>query len=121
MDTTEASRLEKKQIIERAFATWANTQPLKGSPRAWDIDPNALTVGGSYSLDSIVMILHKYLIQIKNKIENDINEVDDYLLYAFAKYLVLKYHPIRRPMTEPIKALRELVDDFEYELVMIKV
>lgn len=111
-----------KKFLE-AFVT---VQPMKtttgrvhGTVRL-DWDPNTLTVGGAYSLDSIVSILHKYIIQIKNTIEGDINEPDEAFLYMIARYLVRLYHPTKRPLTEPIKAVCDLLEDFEYEVTMIR-
>lgn len=83
------------------------------------INPNTFTVGGYYSTETMLIVLRKYLIQIHNKIEEDTNTVDDIMLSTIARHLCRQYNPQNRPLTSPIAAVKDLIEDDEYEVIMI--
>jgi hypothetical protein len=84
------------------------------------VDSTAYTIGGYYSTASIIAMLDNYLIQVKNKYEGDINTLDSYMILLLAQHMCKYFHPKLEPITSPIDAVRLMLEDDEYEVIMIK-
>lgn len=72
-----------------------------------------------YSEFTIHTMLAKYLIQILSGEENDILQMNDHIKDTLTKWLRCLYHPQANPLREPIKAVKALLEDDEYTLIMI--
>ena len=81
---------------------------------------NYLGTDNPYTDYQIRCMLDKYLIQIMNSEENDILDGTTFVIDCLVYWLKTRYHSKYRPLNEPIKAVKELIEDDEYTLVMIK-
>jgi hypothetical protein len=76
----------------------------------------------SYTEAALRAMLGQYFIQILNSEEGDILDMNEHIYKCLIEQLQCLYHPIYRPINEPIKAVKEIIeDDKEFTLIMIRV
>ena len=72
-----------------------------------------------YSELAIHLMLDKYFIQILSGEENDVLQMNEHIKNILTAWLRALYHSDFNPLREPISAVKALIEDDEYTLIMI--
>jgi len=116
-----------QQIVNVPAPAWAKPMKFHGTITG-RINSQGIPVWGNpqyhkdpagYSEFAIHTMLDKYLIQILSGEENDILQINEHIKNTLTIWLRCLYHPDYNPLREPIKAVKAIIEDDEYTLIMI--